>query len=76
LGQRLVWAPLLGAALLWLTDELVRVVSSAELFSAHLLPTGTVTSLIGVPLLLFLLPRLRAQPDLHAAGIAAPAPAR
>ncbi|WP_244101106.1 Fe(3+)-hydroxamate ABC transporter permease FhuB [Burkholderia gladioli] len=76
LGQRLLWAPLLGAALLWLTDELVRVVSSAELFSAHLLPTGTVTSLIGVPLLLFLLPRLRAQPDLHAAGIAAPAPAR
>nr|WP_223997189.1 iron chelate uptake ABC transporter family permease subunit [Burkholderia gladioli] len=52
------------------------MVSSAELFSAHLLPTGTVTSLIGVPLLLFLLPRLRAQPDLHAAGIAAPAPAR
>ncbi|XDJ36453.1 MAG: Fe(3+)-hydroxamate ABC transporter permease FhuB [Burkholderia sp.] len=78
LDQRLVWVPLLGAALLWLTDELVRMVSSAELFSAHLLPTGTVTSLVGVPLLLFLLPRLRAQPNLHAAvGIAVqPSPTR
>lgn len=76
LGQRLIWAPCLGAALLWLTDELVRVASSAELFSAHLIPTGTVTSLVGVPLLLLLLPQLRAQPDLHAAGIAAAPPAR
>ncbi len=76
IGQRLIWAPCLGAALLWLTDELVRVASSAELFSAHLIPTGTVTSLVGVPLLLLLLPKLRAQPDLHAAGIAAGPPAR
>jgi ABC-type Fe3+-siderophore transport system permease subunit len=70
LGERLVWAPAIGASLLWATDELVRVVSSTELFAAHLVPTGTVTSLIGVPCLLLMLPRLRSQPDLHAAAAA------
>ncbi|MFM0502674.1 Fe(3+)-hydroxamate ABC transporter permease FhuB [Paraburkholderia caffeinilytica] len=73
LGARLAWAPAIGAALLWATDELVRVMSSVELFSAHLVPTGTVTSLVGVPFLLLMLPRLRSQPDLHAAA-AAPVP--
>ncbi|BBQ00439.1 Fe3+-hydroxamate ABC transporter permease FhuB [Burkholderia sp. SFA1] len=67
LRERLVWAPLLGAALLFLTDELVRVVTQGELFSAHLIPTGTVTSMIGVPLLVALLPRLRTTPDMHEA---------
>ncbi|WGS52777.1 Fe(3+)-hydroxamate ABC transporter permease FhuB [Paraburkholderia sp. D15] len=75
LRQRLVWAPLLGAALLWATDELVRTVSSVAVFSAHLIPTGTVTSLLGVPLLLALLPRLRSRPApdaaLHATAISA-----
>ena len=70
LRQRLIWAPLLGAALLWATDEIVQGVSSTELFSAHLVPTGTVTSLLGVPLLMLLLPRLRSQPDLHASAVA------
>ncbi|WP_409014799.1 Fe(3+)-hydroxamate ABC transporter permease FhuB [Caballeronia sp. LP006] len=65
LRDRLVWAPLLGAALLFLTDELVRIVSQGELFSAHLIPTGTVTSMIGVPLLVVLLPRLRTTPDIR-----------
>lgn len=68
-GQRLVWAPCLGAVMLWLTDELVRLIASSEWFSAHLVPTGTVTSLLVVPLLLLLLPRLRAQPDLHDAAM-------
>jgi iron complex transport system permease protein len=75
LRQRLVWAPCLGAVLLWATDEIVRAVASGELFSAHLVPTGTVTSLLGVPLLLLLLPRLRTQPDLHAAAVAHAPPA-
>jgi iron complex transport system permease protein len=76
LKQRLIWAPCLGAVLLWATDEIVRVIASGELFSAHLIPTGTVTSLLGVPLLLLLLPRLRTQPDLHAATIAPAPPAQ
>ncbi|WP_239482642.1 Fe(3+)-hydroxamate ABC transporter permease FhuB [Paraburkholderia sp. C35] len=71
LRDRLLWAPLLGAALLWATDELVRFVSTADVFSAYLIPTGTVTSLLGVPLLIALLPRLRSRPTLdHAAPVA------
>ncbi|WP_232243452.1 Fe(3+)-hydroxamate ABC transporter permease FhuB [Paraburkholderia sp. SOS3] len=66
LRERLVWAPPIGAALLFLTDELVRVATAGD-FSAHLIPTGTVTSMIGVPLLVALLPRLRTTPDMHAA---------
>jgi len=66
LRDRLVWAPLTGAALLWLTDELVRFAAQAELFSAHLIATGSVTALVGVPLLVALLPRLRTRPDAHA----------
>ncbi|MBN3727872.1 Fe(3+)-hydroxamate ABC transporter permease FhuB [Burkholderia sp. Ac-20379] len=73
LGARLVWAPAIGASLLWATDALVRIVQSSEVFSAHVVPTGTVTSLVGVPFLLWMLPRLRSQPDLHAAA-AAPIP--
>ncbi|HCT04424.1 MAG TPA: Fe(3+)-hydroxamate ABC transporter permease FhuB, partial [Pseudomonas sp.] len=59
LYQRLVWAACIGAGLLWATDQIVLQVSSASPFAAHLIPTGTVTSLLGVPLLVFLLPRLR-----------------
>ncbi|WP_201642454.1 Fe(3+)-hydroxamate ABC transporter permease FhuB [Paraburkholderia metrosideri] len=66
LRERLLWAPLTGAAMLWFTDEIVRVAASAEPFSAHLIPTGTVTSIVGVPLLVALLPRLRSRPDLSA----------
>lgn len=63
-GQRLVWAPLFGALLLWVTDEVVQLLSDSRFFSGHMIPTGTVTSLLGVPLLLALLPRLRAVPDI------------
>ena len=76
LKQRLIWAPCLGAVLLWATDQIVGVISSSELFSAHLVPTGTITSLLGVPLLLLLLPRLRTQPDLHAVAVAHAPPAQ
>ncbi|POR46307.1 iron complex transport system permease protein [Paraburkholderia eburnea] len=59
LRQRLLWAPAAGAAVLWLTDELVRFASQTDMFSANLIPTGTLTSIVGVPLLIALLPRLR-----------------
>jgi ABC-type Fe3+-siderophore transport system permease subunit len=69
LRERLLWAPLFGAAMLWITDELVRVVAAAEPFSAHLIPTGTVTSIVGVPMLVALLPRLRSRPDTRPAFV-------
>jgi iron complex transport system permease protein len=53
---RLIWAPLLGGVLLWLADALVVRIPSGY----HEVPTGTATALLGVPLLLWLLPKLRA----------------
>ncbi|MGV6875262.1 Fe(3+)-hydroxamate ABC transporter permease FhuB [Pseudochelatococcus sp. B33] len=53
--QRLLWAPPLGAALLWLTDQLVLRWAGD---SAEMVPTGAVTAFLGAPLLLFILPRL------------------
>ena len=50
---QLLLATLLGALLLWLTDGLVQVAG------ADALPTGAATGLIGGPLLLWLLPRLK-----------------
>ncbi|WFP62909.1 Fe(3+)-hydroxamate ABC transporter permease FhuB [Mesorhizobium sp. WSM4904] len=54
-GQRLVMAPLLGAALLWAADQAVQLATGPQ---GDLLPTGAVTALLGAPLLLWLLPRL------------------
>jgi ABC-type Fe3+-siderophore transport system permease subunit len=54
--DRLIWAPLCGAGLLWLTDELVLLIPPGY----REMPTGAVTALIGAPILLLLLPRLRA----------------
>ncbi|MEO3435138.1 Fe(3+)-hydroxamate ABC transporter permease FhuB [Inquilinus sp. CAU 1745] len=56
-GSRLFWSAIIGAALLWLTDELIQLVAGPL---QAFLPTGAVTALFGSPLLLFLLPRLRA----------------
>lgn len=52
---RMVLAPLTGALLLWLAD------SGVLWLSTHWrdIPTGTATALLGVPILLWLLPRLR-----------------
>lgn len=61
LGRRMLWSPLIGAALLWLTDRLVR-----HLPLAAEIPAGTATALLGAPLLLFLLPRLRTAPETQA----------
>ncbi|WP_110651181.1 Fe(3+)-hydroxamate ABC transporter permease FhuB [Salinicola peritrichatus] len=57
LVQRLFWSPLLGALLLALTDQLLQRVGGDYL--ATLVPTGAITSLLGAPLLLWLIPRLR-----------------
>ncbi|MBW8725193.1 MAG: Fe(3+)-hydroxamate ABC transporter permease FhuB [Inquilinus limosus] len=54
LRQRMAVAPLAGALLLWLADQLALHAPFAEE-----IPAGTVTALLGAPLLLALLPRLR-----------------
>ncbi|MDX8498066.1 Fe(3+)-hydroxamate ABC transporter permease FhuB [Mesorhizobium sp. VK4C] len=54
-GQRLVVAPLIGAALLWAADQGVQLATGPR---GDLLPTGAITALLGAPLLLWLLPRL------------------
>jgi len=53
--SRMLLAPLIGALLLWLADQCVLWLT------AHWreVSTGTATALIGVPILLWLLPRLR-----------------
>lgn len=52
----LLKAPLIGAAILWLTDGIVQFFAGG---SAEMVPTGAATALLGGPLLLYLLPRLR-----------------
>lgn len=52
LRQQLWCAPLFGALLLWLADQVIQNF-------APLLPTGTATALLGAPLLLWLLPQMR-----------------
>ncbi len=56
--SQLIWSPLIGAGLLLLTDEALLLVSGA---SSTFLPTGAITALIGAPLLLLMLPRLKAM---------------
>jgi len=68
-GTRLLVASLTGAALLWLTDQMVQLLSGA---SGEMLPTGAVTAMLGAPLLLWMVPRLKLPP--HAgAGLIVPA---
>ncbi|MCR4268926.1 iron chelate uptake ABC transporter family permease subunit, partial [Nitratireductor sp. ZSWI3] len=55
LGARLIWAPLIGALLLTVTDLAVQLLASISSIS---LPTGAVTAFLGAPVLLWLLPRL------------------
>ncbi|EOB3108227.1 Fe(3+)-hydroxamate ABC transporter permease FhuB [Yersinia enterocolitica] len=54
LSQRLILAPVLGALLLWATDQ--GLIWLAQIWQE--IPTGAATALIGAPLLLWLLPRL------------------
>lgn len=55
LTARLVMAPLIGALLLWFTDQVMQYVMQIWME----IPTGAATALVGAPLLLWLLPRLR-----------------
>lgn len=55
LVHRMMLAPLLGALLLWLTDQVMLGVTQVW----REIPTGAATALFGAPLLLWLLPRLR-----------------
>ena len=52
----LLVSPLLGGLLLWFCDGLVQLLAST---TAEVFPTGAVTALIGGPLLLWLLPKIR-----------------
>lgn len=54
--RQLFWSPVLGAALLLITDVAVQLLDTAAAIS---LPTGAVTALLGAPVLLWLLPKLR-----------------
>ncbi|WP_247654637.1 MULTISPECIES: Fe(3+)-hydroxamate ABC transporter permease FhuB [Microvirga] len=67
----LLAAPLIGAAVLWLTDGLVQFTAHG---SAEMIPTGVATALLGGPLLLYLLPRLNLPR--HALVSGQPAPSR
>ena len=67
----LAWAPVMGAALLAVTDQLVQRVPGP---AAAPLPTGAVTALLGAPLLLWLLTRVAGQAGPPAAETARRAP--
>ena len=54
---RLMLAPLIGALILWLSDQLILWLARVWMEVS----TGSVTALIGAPLLLWLLPRLRSM---------------
>lgn len=60
---RLMLAPLIGALILWLSDQVILWLTRVWMEVS----TGSVTALIGAPLLLWLLPRLRSQsaPDMN-----------
>ncbi|GLK75734.1 Fe3+-hydroxamate ABC transporter permease FhuB [Methylopila jiangsuensis] len=63
-GARLLWTPIYGAGLLWLTDEMVKLIPLD-------LPTGAATGLLGAPLLMALAARMR-RPSLTLAPLSAP----
>ncbi|EJN02488.1 Fe(3+)-hydroxamate ABC transporter permease FhuB [Phyllobacterium sp. YR531] len=64
LRQRLTFAPLAGASLLWLTDCLVQIVP----FSSEI-PTGTASAILGAPLLLVMIASLRTVPEQGQVGL-------
>ena len=55
--SRLLLAPLIGALILWLSDQLILWLTRVWMEVS----TGSITALIGAPLLLWLLPRLRSM---------------
>ncbi|UJD93434.1 Fe(3+)-hydroxamate ABC transporter permease FhuB [Lelliottia amnigena] len=54
---RLILAPMIGALILWLSDQIILWLARVWMEVS----TGSVTALIGAPLLLWLLPRLRSM---------------
>ena len=54
---RLLLAPLIGALILWLSDQIILWLARVWMEVS----TGSVTALVGAPLLLWLLPRLRSM---------------
>jgi iron complex transport system permease protein len=52
--RQLLWAPLVGGTLLWPADQLVQILPFVQE-----LPTGVGTAVLGAPLLLWMLPRLK-----------------
>ena len=63
---RLMLAPLIGALILWLSDQIILWLTRVWMEVS----TGSVTALIGAPLLLWLLPRLKSisAPDMNASN--------
>jgi iron complex transport system permease protein len=59
------WSSSIGAALLFLADQAVQRAAGA---SENFLPTGAVLAILGSPLLLMLLPRLRTSHRIPATG--------
>ncbi|MBR0554063.1 Fe(3+)-hydroxamate ABC transporter permease FhuB [Ciceribacter sp. L1K23] len=57
-AEILLWSAITGGGLLWLADGAVQLVAGAM---SDFLPTGAVTAVLGSPLLLFLLPRLKVR---------------
>jgi len=55
-GARLIWSAIIGALMLLLTDASLQLWTSP---ASAFLPTGAVTAVLGSPLLLLLLPKLK-----------------
>lgn len=69
MGRLMVWSAAFGAALLWLADGLVQLDQGMR---GELVPTGAAAAVLGAPVLLWLLPRLRTEGLAPmAAGVAA-----
>ncbi|MCB4825286.1 Fe(3+)-hydroxamate ABC transporter permease FhuB [Roseicella aerolata] len=68
MGRLMAWSAGFGAALLLLADGLVQL---GQGLRGDLLPTGAATAVLGAPILLWLLPRLRAGSPAVMAGITA-----
>lgn len=65
--DRLIWSPVVGASLLWLTDAAVQMAGPV---AGSIVPTGALTALLGVPLMLW---QVRRMHDLPAAPLDVPA---
>ncbi|SNB67112.1 iron complex transport system permease protein [Arboricoccus pini] len=55
-SARLVWSAIVGCVLLWLSDQIVQAAFGS---ARELVPTGAMTALLGGPLLIYLMHRLK-----------------